>query len=247
VIRSSSSSQSARNKNKKNKKTTTMTIIHGDPRDDKSGGQHPHTTTTTTTTTTIHNIFRDTPLRYLGYANEVGESFRSQFPRGVVPSYLIAATYCGADAIRAGWLEYQQQQQQQHGQDKGGPRGGVGAADTTKPMALSTTTTMMTTTLDTLVWQLLASVLIPGATINGVVRIAKLAVGGLNNSHNHTTTTSTTTAAGFAQRWIPTTIGLLAIPLIVHPIDRAVDYIMDETIRPYFLGVVVPSRPRPSS
>jgi mitochondrial fission process protein 1 len=229
VIRSS---QSARNKNKKNKKTTTMTIIHGDPRDDKSGGQHPHTTTTTT----IHNIFRDTPLRYLGYANEVGESFRYQFPRGVVPSYLIAATYCGADAIRAGWLEYQQQQQQQHGQDNGGPRGGVGAADTTKPMALSTTTTTtMMTTLDTLVWQLLASVLIPGATINGIVRIAQMAVG---RYHNHTTTTT----AAFAQRWIPTTFGLLAIPLIVHPIDLAVDYIMDETIRPYVFDGVVSRR-----
>ena len=33
------------------------------------------------------NIFREVPLRYLGYANEVGESFRFQAPKLVMPSY----------------------------------------------------------------------------------------------------------------------------------------------------------------
>ena len=45
-----------------------------------------------------YNIFRDSLLRYCGYANEVGESFRYQYPRFVVPSYIIAATYCLGDA-----------------------------------------------------------------------------------------------------------------------------------------------------
>lgn len=27
---------------------------------------------------TFYNIFRDSPLRYCGYANEIGESFRYQ-------------------------------------------------------------------------------------------------------------------------------------------------------------------------
>ena len=33
-----------------------------------------------------------------GYANEVGESFRYQYPRLVLPSYAIAFGYCFADA-----------------------------------------------------------------------------------------------------------------------------------------------------
>ena len=45
------------------------------------------------------NIFRDTALRFLGYANEVGESFRYQLPRMVRPSYIVAFSYVGADAF----------------------------------------------------------------------------------------------------------------------------------------------------
>lgn len=50
-----------------------------------------------------HNIFRDSPLRYLGYTNEVGESFRYQFPKFVKPSYFIAFSYCVMDAATTGY------------------------------------------------------------------------------------------------------------------------------------------------
>ena len=43
------------------------------------------------------DIWRETPLRLLGYANEVGESFRYVFPIGVRPSYAIAFAYVLAD------------------------------------------------------------------------------------------------------------------------------------------------------
>ena len=43
------------------------------------------------------DIWRDTPVRLLGYANEVGESFRYVFPRGVAPSYVLAFGYVLAD------------------------------------------------------------------------------------------------------------------------------------------------------
>ena len=36
-------------------------------------------------------------MRLLGYTNEVGESFRYVFPKGVVPSYAIAFAYVLAD------------------------------------------------------------------------------------------------------------------------------------------------------
>ena len=44
------------------------------------------------------DLYRDTPVRYLGYANEVGESFRHLFPRLVKPSYGVAFAYVFADA-----------------------------------------------------------------------------------------------------------------------------------------------------
>ena len=43
------------------------------------------------------DIWRDTPVRLLGYTNEVGESFRYVFPKGVIPSYVIAFGYVLAD------------------------------------------------------------------------------------------------------------------------------------------------------
>jgi mitochondrial fission process protein 1 len=42
---------------------------------------------------------RDTNLRYLGYANETGESFKFIFPGFLTPSYVLAYGYCLADAL----------------------------------------------------------------------------------------------------------------------------------------------------
>ena len=48
-------------------------------------------------TTKEVDIYRDTLVRYLGYTNEVGESFRYVVPWFVVPSYVISFGYCCAD------------------------------------------------------------------------------------------------------------------------------------------------------
>ena len=45
-----------------------------------------------------YDKFRDGPMRYLGYANELGESFRPLVPRWAANStYLVAAAYVLAD------------------------------------------------------------------------------------------------------------------------------------------------------
>ncbi len=65
-----------------------------------------------------------------------------------------------------------------------------------------------------------ASVLIPGATINLIVRSSRFAMA--------------QTAIGIpsaAKKWVPTFCGLGSIPFIVHPIDNFVDYVMDNSIR----------------
>ena len=81
---------------------------------------------------------------------------------------------------------------------------------------------MFKTAADTFIWQLFASVLIPGKTIhfiaNKSTEIMKLE------------SLQKTLAPSF-RRFAPTVIGLAVIPLIIHPIDTGVDFVMDRTIR----------------
>lgn len=85
------------------------------------------------------DIFRDTPVRYLGYANEVGESFKPLYPRFVGPSYVVAFAYVGADAI------YKSYNAKHSGES---------------------TSSIIRIGTDALLWQTFASVLIPGKVIN---------------------------------------------------------------------------------
>ena len=52
------------------------------------------------------DLWRDTPVRLLGYANEVGESFRYIFPRMVKPSYGLAFAYTFGDVYDKGQRAY---------------------------------------------------------------------------------------------------------------------------------------------
>ena len=145
------------------------------------------------------NIFRDSPLRYLGYANEVGESFRYQFPFLVAPSYTVAFSYCILDSATIGhttWTNYD-------------------ASTSSRSRGIHTSIA----TCDAMMWQTLASVLIPGYTINMLVKASRFVV------------SRTMTQTGFAATWLPTAIGMASIPFIVEPIDKAVDTAMDMTIR----------------
>lgn len=170
---------------------------------------------------TTSNVFRDTPLRYLGYCNEVGESFRFQYPRLVVPSYIISFSYCFADAATMGWSVYHQQKKRRL-------ESPTATAYTGTPFS-----TAIIATCDTLVWQCLASVLIPGGVINLLVRGTKAAMGQIMVSTNN----ATNPRAAMLLRWGPTLVGLGSIPWIVHPIDTSVDYVMDTTLRPYYFNV----------
>ena len=90
------------------------------------------------------DIWRDSPLRYLGYANEIGESFRYISPMFYKPSYALAIGYVLGDV-----------------QDK-----------TMKQYRLENnkiTPMLMCKLVDAFVWQMLASVCIPGLVINRVV------------------------------------------------------------------------------
>ena len=76
--------------------------------------------------------------------------------------------------------------------------------------------------IDTLVWQALASVMVPGLTINRVCALSLLTLAKTLPKVPLTT-----------RKWITTALGLSTIPFIVHPIDSLVHYGMDKTIRPF--------------
>ena len=146
-----------------------------------------------------YNLFRNSPLRYLGYANEVGESFRYQLPRLVTPSYVVAFSYCFLDAATCGYSTWTN----------------FNVIESSRSREAQTAIS----TFDTLLWQTLASVMIPGYSINLLVKVSRFAI-------PHASTTPT-----FVSVWGPTCIGLASIPVIVKPIDHAVDTLMDRTVR----------------
>ncbi|TMW45325.1 hypothetical protein DOY81_009598 [Sarcophaga bullata] len=88
------------------------------------------------------DLYRDTLVRYLGYANEVGESFRHLVSSKVVAaSYVVATGYAVADTIDKTRKDYNR-------------RASVKSA--------------AITAADVFLWQMLASVSIPGFTINRI-------------------------------------------------------------------------------
>ena len=87
------------------------------------------------------------------------------------------------------------------------------------------TSQVFKTAADTFIWQLFASVLIPGYTINFVAK---------QSTRLMTLDIMQKSLKPVVCRYAPTAIGLAAIPFIIHPIDTAVDYVMDRTIRKIF-------------
>ena len=133
------------------------------------------------------DMLRTGLVRYLGYANEVGESFKPLVPRiFYLGSYGIAGSYVAADAAWRGSM----------------PPAGRSA---------------LVEGGDTLVWQGLASVAVPGFVINRVVWAASQAP-----------------LPARWRGWAPTAAGLLAIPFIIRPIDLGVEHFMDVALRPLY-------------
>lgn len=141
------------------------------------------------------DLYRDTYVRYLGYANEVGEAFRSLVPKSIVWfSYALSSGYVLADTVHKGAKVYQANATSQR----------------TKNVLLSTS--------DTLIWQTLASIIVPGFTINRICAAVQFVQ-------------RKSIRTAFKKPWISTLVGLVSIPFIIHPIDHAVEGAMDVTYR----------------
>ncbi|CAG9862229.1 unnamed protein product [Phyllotreta striolata] len=143
------------------------------------------------------DLYRETPVRYLGYANEIGEAFRSIIGRRWVNfTYGIATLYVLADTSDKAFKTYKDKINEQNHLRK-----------------------VVYTTTDTLVWQLLASVAIPGFTINRVCAFSNYLLKKSEKLPKNN------------RKWIVTGIGLFTIPFIIKPIDKFVDLAMDESFR----------------
>lgn len=108
---------------------------------------------------------RDGPLRYCGYANEVGEAFAAWLPPfGVPASYAVAFAYVLVDTYDKANTAHR---------DAAGLRVSSHYTSDVEGAAARVERVIMLLTmeraLDTLVWQTLASVAIPGFTIHQVV------------------------------------------------------------------------------
>jgi len=140
--------------------------------------------------------YRETSLRYMGYANELGEAFTTYLPEwGLPASYCVAASYVMFDTIDKGQKAYDAAEEE----DK--------IIDT---LRIST---------ETLTWQMLASVFWPGSIIRVIVSMAAQMTG---DEHH----------------FLPTLIGLAAIPVIVKPIDTTVDKLMESSISKVINGEI---------
>jgi fission process protein 1 len=155
-----------------------------------------------------YDVFKDSPMRYLGYANELGEAFRAFIPKSVViGSYGVASLYAVGDAVDKGYKAYR---------------------DTSKP---NRNWRVAQRTLDTGIWQLLASVTVPAFIINRVVYTT-------NWSLQRFVSPNSAFRASKIFRILPTMIGLAVIPVLPYVLDPLIDKAMDHSVRPLFTKIM---------
>src|SRR6056300_1919746 len=103
--------------------------------------------------------YRETSIRYMGYANEVGEALENYLPEwGLPASYCVAATYVMFDTL-----------------DKGQKAFDTAPRDERLEESLKAST-------ETFIWQLLASLFWPGGVIRLTVNVIDFMIPGDNEN-----------------------------------------------------------------
>lgn len=187
---------------------------------------------------TEYDPLRDGPLRYLGYANEVGEAFAAWlFPGGVTLSYAIAIGYVFFDTAD------KYKKTLKDAETKLSTRSLPEDVNIERLVA----TIGAERGIDTLIWQLIASVGAPGYTIHTIVALITTALLSIEDRSNIDQFVSASTMfqgipsmdiLSTVNKTIPTLAGLAVIPFIVHPIDAAVHALLNVTLRPFLRSFV---------
>lgn len=150
------------------------------------------------------DLFRDTPIRYLGYANEISKTFSSVPTRGVWFTYGVVCAYIGCDVADKSINVVFNQIPSENVEERRKNR--------------------ILTACDALIWQSLASVVVPAITMNRLRWSTNLMLGKVFK-------TPTIRSSKFMYA-----VTALAIPFIIKPIDETVDLFLDLTLRPWLYG-----------
>ncbi|XP_014250583.1 mitochondrial fission process protein 1-like [Cimex lectularius] len=146
------------------------------------------------------DLYRDSNLRYAGYSNEIGEALRPFIGRNLVTaSYALASAYVIADVGSKSADAWKNTK---------GKKPDVRRKETFKKGS------------DALVWQSLASVIVPGFVLNRLAAISRFIICKTPAYQFRTLLTAATSLA--------------VIPFIVEPIDRFVDGFMKDFVRPIY-------------
>eukprot|EP00242_Pyramimonas_sp_CCMP2087_P007443 CAMPEP_0198211060 /NCGR_PEP_ID=MMETSP1445-20131203/22602_1 /TAXON_ID=36898 /ORGANISM="Pyramimonas sp., Strain CCMP2087" /LENGTH=198 /DNA_ID=CAMNT_0043885253 /DNA_START=241 /DNA_END=834 /DNA_ORIENTATION=- len=189
------------------------------------------------------DVFRDTPVRYFGYSNELGESFKAFISKGLYRStYAVAIAYGLSDALDKGY-KAKLACEESDARVRVGLKSESAASSTISVMPCSSTSEKLSTksdhstqvalaVADTFVWQLFASVALPGIFINRAVAATQQALKSQEAELSKATPERAVHGRFFSRisrhpsllRWAPTAVGLGLIPLIIHPIDYSVTW-----------------------
>jgi fission process protein 1 len=129
---------------------------------------------------------------------------------------MVAFGYCLADATTSGYRAYNNSTIK------------TDASDDARAVVDATVASV-----DTLLWQSMASVAIPGFVIHQIVKWSRFGIQKIASAsispHKHRPRIMMMTT------WGPTMLGLASIPLIIKPIDMFVDEVMENTFRTYVI------------
>jgi fission process protein 1 len=146
-----------------------------------------------------YDIFKDSPLRYVGYTNELAEATSRVIPLKVYAlGYFIEIIYFFSDAFHKGHKAYN---------DPNAPE--------------NVHLYAMKKSSHTIIWQFLATIIIPPLIINRGVHLAHFVTKRFTNNSSTLKT-------------IPTLFGLSMIPIMPFTIDPLVDKYMGKYVGHYF-------------
>jgi hypothetical protein len=138
------------------------------------------------------DILRQAPFRYLGYCNEIGESMRHLVSLKVlISTYIVSGIYVLSDSLLIGLKSIREEED----------------LSPEKKWKFGICFTKC------LIWQLIATEIIPGFCVNRIVKYARTSKFVLTMKNKK------------LSRWCPTLIGLGFIPFFPLTIDPIIDYI----------------------
>jgi fission process protein 1 len=148
-------------------------------------------------------------MRPMAYSSEVGESTKSLVPKFYYPLYGLTFGYIFADtAVQVHDL---------HDNKKFIEKYGHGTWEMDMMLAKKAT--------DSLLWHSLASFALPGIAVHKIVKYSSKTLKYVKKEFPKLAIQSRTI------RFAPLIMGLLSIPFIIHPIDHATDFVLDNSVR----------------